>query len=713
MAKRVFKWKLAIVILIGVIVFGVTIYSVRNFQRARSIQYSLTTGLQAYEEGNWQEAARYLGRYIAVHQEDDDIIMKYARAQMERRPMQSGHFQQAIAAYRSVLRADPANSEAARNVTGLYIAMDAHAEAELVASRFLEREEDRQIRRMLAMALFAQREFADAADQIKQVIEQNPDFVGAYETISGFARQRPQDFDRPAIFWLDQAIEQNPDSALAYLIRANFHLRQGDRQAALDDLEVAEQKHGDDPDIILHLADAFLSARQPEKTDHYLEKVKQIKPDSHSLWRLWAQRALTAGQSETMIQVADEALEHLPAEELEFTAMAAELYIRGQSYEKAQQCLEIMRSHDANPGQVAFLEGLLAENTGNIHQAVAAYRNALELGNTSPQVRLALAEALGETGDPVSAKSHLESVIASQPQNAGAHLQLADIFLQQGQYQDAVDAAQRAIELQPENPRHLYTYVRSQIAVLDQIPPEQYDTIRENIHRQLDALKEIATEPFRIDLLRFRVAMHEADFSRAENILTELADTQISEVDLEMSRVQLLLAQNQPERAEEKLQELTESHPAASRPAQMLAMLHLRDGRPEQGVSVLENAVEHIEQGREKRDLSVMLADLYRQQGRPDDEYEILSPLAQENADDIELQRRLLQCRQVHQDLERAQQIVERIESLEGSRGWRWRYEQALLYFRQDDFDRYFTDIESLLQENLRSHPDHLRIGAL
>ncbi len=104
-----------------------------------------------------------------------------------------------------------------------------------------------------------------------------------------------------------------------------------------------------------------------------------------------------------------------------------------------------------------------------------------------------------------------------------------------------------------------------------------------------------------------------------------------------------------------------------------------------------------------------MLADLYRKQGRPDDEYAILSPLAQENADDIELQRRLLQCRQVHQDLERAQQIVERIESLEGSRGWRWRYEQALLYFRQDDFDRYFTDIESLLQENLRSHPDHLQ----
>ena len=58
-------------------------------------------------------------------------------------------------------------------------------------------------------------------------------------------------------------------------------------------------------------------------------------------------------------------------------------------------------------------------------------------------------------------------------------------------------------------------------------------------------------------------------------------------------------------------------------------------------------------------------------------------------------------------DLTRAQKIVDRIKNIEGEKGWQWRYEQARVWFAQEDFNSNYPQLVLLLKGNLLDNPDN------
>ena len=114
---------MAIILLIGLVVLGVTAFGLRRWQRSRRADQGLVLGNQAYDEYNWKEAAKNLGRYIAIVQDDVPALLKYADAQLNIRPLKRNNIQQAIATYRTILRIEKKNSEAALRLVGIYLQM--------------------------------------------------------------------------------------------------------------------------------------------------------------------------------------------------------------------------------------------------------------------------------------------------------------------------------------------------------------------------------------------------------------------------------------------------------------------------------------------------------------------------------------------------------------------------------------------------------------
>ena len=112
MATRYFNWKLAVVLVVAIAVFTVAAYALHSWQKNTRAEQALPLGQQAYSQGNWEEAATQLGRYLAVHGNDVEVLLKYADAQLKVRPLGSEGIQQAIAAYASALREDTGNTEA-------------------------------------------------------------------------------------------------------------------------------------------------------------------------------------------------------------------------------------------------------------------------------------------------------------------------------------------------------------------------------------------------------------------------------------------------------------------------------------------------------------------------------------------------------------------------------------------------------------------------
>ncbi|MHC4105663.1 MAG: tetratricopeptide repeat protein, partial [Planctomycetota bacterium] len=336
MPRRYFNWKLAIVLLIGFVVLGVTALGLRQLQKSNRAERGLILGNKAYNEHRYEEAVSQLGRYLAAERTDVPILLKYADAHLNIRPLKSNNNQQAIAAYRTALREDKNNSEAAVKLTEIYLGSKGMAgEAELIATRYLETNQNFKLRGLLAIALVRQGKFGDAAKELNNIISEYPDQILAYETLGQLTEQRPQDFPDSASRLFNEAVENNPSSALAYIIRAAFHLRNEDKVEALADFEQAEKLDLSDPNIQLRLAAEFINADVLNNVEKHLEAVQAADPENQLLWQTWSRLAIKSNLKAMMLKVADNGLKELSYQPWDFMPTAAELYIRCDELNRA------------------------------------------------------------------------------------------------------------------------------------------------------------------------------------------------------------------------------------------------------------------------------------------------------------------------------------------------------------------------------------------
>ena len=408
-------------------------------------------GNKAYDEHRWEEAANQLGRYLGVMQDDVPTLLKYAESQLNIRPLKQSNVQQAIAAYRNVLRLDPSNLKAAKPLSEMYLSMGMPGEAELVVTRALQAGESIELRKVLAIALANQRKFTEAAKELKSIIEKNPEQASAYEVLGRLVEQRPEDFTEDPNFWFDQAVKTNPSSAEAYIARGAYFLRQGNKNEAMADLEQAEQKDLSDPTTRLRLAEGLINADAADRAKKQLEIVHASEPNNQLLWQLWAQLALKSDSNDMMLKVADTGLKELSSQPWDFMPDAAELFIRCGQLERAEECISMMRQKDVAPATTAFLEGLLAESQGRGYEAVKYWRQAIQLGAKSARARIALANALWRLGDRQSGINQLRTLVSEQPNLFSGRMTLARMLAETGQWAEAAEQTRMAKQIAPRS----------------------------------------------------------------------------------------------------------------------------------------------------------------------------------------------------------------------------------------------------------------------
>ncbi|HUW19276.1 MAG TPA: tetratricopeptide repeat protein [Sedimentisphaerales bacterium] len=713
MKRRYFNWKLASVLVIGFFVLAVTAYGLRQWQKDRRAERGLVLGNKAYEEHRWEDAARYLGRYLAAVQDDVPVLLKYADAQLNIRPLKRDDVQQATTAYRIALRVAKNNSEACKRLIEIYLLMGMPGEAELIAERYLEENHDPELQRILAVALARQRKFDEAAAALKAVVTEHPDHVAAYETLSQLVEQRPEAFPDPPIYWLDEAIKNNPSSALAYIIRAGFRLRNKDRLEALTDLAQAETLDLSDPIIRLRLAQGFIGANLLDKAEQHLALAEAAEPSNQVIWQTSAELALKSQSKTKMAEVAEKALKELSSQPWDFMPIAAELFIRADQYDRAADCIGQLRQKDIEPAGTAFLEGLVAERKGQTCEAVKCWRRAMELGNKSPQTRSLLASALSRLGDAQSALRQLRTLVSERPNLFEGRLALGRLLAQTANWAEAAEQAQRATQLSPENHEAALLYLQTRMQLLASGATGKNTQIWQQIDSDLTALEKVTNHALDAKVLRVWLLMQQGNFAGAEALAAELKKAYPSQIKVAMVQAELLAAQNKQEQAVLMLNNIVREFPKSAEPVEYLAILLTHEERRKECQEVIEDALARIDEPSGRRRLQFLLADLYDRWGQQEKAYELIASLAREFQDDIPAKRRLLRCEQIVKDLDKSQKIIDEIRSIEGENGWQWRYEQAKLWFVQVDFKDRYPQIISLLQENLLANPDDQASRAL
>lgn len=706
MARRYFNWKLAIVLVLCVIVMGVTAYGLRQWQRSRRAESGLKAGLKAYSEHRWEEAARNLGRYLAVVRDDVEILLKYADAQFNIRPLKRSNLRQAIEAYRTVLRVDKSNSEAAIKLAGMYLEMGTPGEAELITGRYLETKDDPELRRILAIALARQRKFDEAASELKKILAEHPEQILAYEALAQLCEHRPQDFPGSPARYFDEAVKNNPSSALAYIIRASFHLRGKERIKAIADLEQADKLDLSDAAVRLRLAREFINANVLDKAEEHLAVLQTVEPANQSLWRIFAELALKSQSRPMMLKTAEAGLKALSSQPWDFMPTAAELFIRSGELDRVADCISKLRQKDIAPAIVAFLEGLVAELEGHGYEAVKCWHRAMELGNKSTRVRLSLASTLSRLGDAQSALRQLRSLVSERPNFFEGRFALAKLMARTGRWAEAAEQARIARQISPDNLSAVLLHIQSQIQLLAESQTDENSLMWQEIDKQLARLESAIDSALEIKLLRFQLKMRQHNFADAEVLLTELKKTHASEIKVLMAEAELLEAQEREEEAVSVLGKTVSRFPQAVEPVRSLTILLAERGDHEKCEAIIEEALTRIEQPVAQRELGLLLVYFYERWGWKEKTYKLIISLAGKLPNDVPIKRRLLRCEQVMNNVEQAQKLVDDIKSLEGERGCQWRYEQARILFAQKNFKKQYPQIVSLLKENLLVHPD-------
>jgi len=705
MAKRHFNWIAAIVLVIALAVLAVTAFTLRKWQRTRMAYTAREAGLKAYENHIWEDTTNNLGRYLAVNPGDIQIMFKYAEAQLNIRPLKRGNIQQAIAAYRSILRLDKKNPVAAEKLVGLYLQMNIAAEAELIAERYLQTSKAPKISRMLAISLARQRKFTEAAALLQTIIKEHPEQVLAYETLGQLAEQYPEDFPATPEHWFNEAIKNNPSSALAFIIRAAFHLKNHEVTKALADLEKAEQLDLSDSVIRLRLATEFGKANAFEKARIHLVEIQAQDSASQALWQTWVMLALKTMSKEEMLKVAQTGLKELASQPWDFMPIAVELFIRCGEFDRARGCLDKLKQKDIAPPTVAFLEGLLANAEKQNHKAIHYWRQAKQLGDKSEKTQLALAKAYSRAGDNQSAILQLRMLVSEHPYLFQAHLELARLLSQTGNWSEAAEQVHSAMQIAPNNPDVAVLYIQARMKLVESHQTDRNAQIWQEVEKQLAKLENFAGNTFEVKLLRFQLAMKRKQYTNAEQLLMTLKADNHSRAEVVIAEIDLLTAQGRVDEAISKLYVLTERFPKAVLPVKYLAALLARHNSRENCQKVLKDAMQRIEEPIAKRELGILLVDFYAQWGQNDKSYQLLTELSQELPYDIPIKHQLLKCQQVTKDLNQAQQLVDDIKAIEGEDGWQWRCEQANIWFAGKNFKDHYPQIIALLKENLTANP--------
>ncbi len=709
MPGRYFNWKLAIVLVISLIVLGISAFGLRQWRRTNRTDQGLILGNKAYNEHRWEDAAEHLGSYIALERNDVSILLKYADAQLKIRPAKRNRIQQAIVAYRTILRADRNNSEAAMQLTEIYLGIGSPGEAELIARRQLETNPDPGLRRMLALAMAGQRKFKEAAAELKSILQEHPEQVLAYETLGRLIEQRPGDFKDVLSYWFNQAVEKNPSSALAYIIRAGFYRRSEDLSSALSDLERAEKQDLSDSSVRLRLAQELINSNALDKAEMHLVAVQEASPTDKDLWTTWAGLALKSQSKEKMLEIAETGLKELSSQPWDFMPLATELFIRSGKLDDANDCISKMYEKDISSASITFLRGLVASGQGNLPDAVKYWRQSMESGNKSIHVRLALASALSRLGNRQSAVHQLRTLISESPGSFEGYLALAKLVAQTGNWAETADHAARAISLSPGNQEPVLLYLQAQMQLLFTRRGDQgtVDTrMLNDLQQQLSVLENNAEAVGEVKLLQFQLALQQGKLTEAAALVAQLKDTRLPGERIATAEAELFTAQEEIDEAILRLNEAVEEFPESVDLVRYLAILLDRKGNQKECEASIKEALGRIGAPVAQRELSLLLAQFYTRWEQKDSVYILLNTLAKKLPNDIPVKRRLLLCEQVITDSEQARQIVNDIKSIEGPDGWQWRYEQAKVWFAMDDFKNRYPQILSLLQENMQINPN-------
>lgn len=232
-----------------------------------------------------------------------------------------------------------------------------------------------------------------------------------------------------------KALRIQPDYERAVAGGVSIYLRQGSPSQAVTFAQPTANRYECNLYLQAILADALTAADR-------LEEAEQV-----------ARRALRRDER------------FVPA----MVALAKTSLKRGRT-ELAESILTQAKAVDGNDPEIHFLEGKAYQEDGRLAQALASYRQAVELRPDYAEARMALGIQYMAGGNYAQAQSEFETVVRLMPTLVAAHLNLGDAYRANKRWQDAKKEFDTALRMQDNLPEAHFNLGLMYMAAGDQFP---------------------------------------------------------------------------------------------------------------------------------------------------------------------------------------------------------------------------------------------------
>lgn len=476
---------------------------------------------RAAENGKSDVAIHYLRQYLEFRTDDVETRERLATLIRER----PGGYDPSglLFLYDRILRDDPARETVRREALTLCLRMGRFSDAEAHAEELLKTNTtDALLWQRLAAAQAGLHKTDDARKSYEAAIQHDPKEIAAYQRLAQYLwRDLNQPADARAV--LDRLVVAVPDQVESYLTRARFDLYSSETGNATADLKKALEVAPEDLEAMMLMAEQLQRRRELTAARDLLAKATELHPKDIRPVRALAWLELNRGNLGAAVATLEAGMDRVP-EGFDLLVPLADLLVQVGETERTQEIIRKLDTRDTKSSrmQVKYLRARVAMRELHWDDAAGILTQlrteAVNFPALESQANLLLALCHQRQADPAAEQETLRLVLNRDPNHVAARVTLAQSFLNEGRFPEAVREYEQAVRSPYANgPTHA-ALVRLKLAQLQ---------VRGGTKAEWDTLEKVATELHRAFnpaaaepvLLRSEVAQARGDLQKAIEIL--------------------------------------------------------------------------------------------------------------------------------------------------------------------------------------------------
>jgi tetratricopeptide (TPR) repeat protein len=233
--------------------------------------------------------------------------------------------------------------------------------------------------------------------------------------------------------------------------RASRLLRERNNDRALTELRAALRIAPDRPETLLMLARTHRRLGNLERVPALVRRAKSVGGDpglaQREMWLLLAQSGRLREAEPHLAELLRDAGDDGP----DICEAYVQCYFANLRINEANQLLDAWQKDYPQDAQPHFMRAYLLQGLGSMEEAVAAYRQGLEIAPGETIMRCRMAQGLAKLGELDQAAELLRRCAEEAPQNAEVLMSWGDCFFMQGDTDQARQILEQLLDHAPDH----------------------------------------------------------------------------------------------------------------------------------------------------------------------------------------------------------------------------------------------------------------------